>query len=55
MKKEPANLPAQVESLISNLLNKENSLHVRNNYRLSLDTIRYEIEKAIAKFDKENR
>jgi len=47
------NLPVQVETLISNLLDKNQSILIRNNYRNSLDIIRAEAEKAVAQYDKE--
>ena len=51
--KESLNLPVQVEALIRNLLNSKENIHIRNNYRQSLDAIRVEAEKAIRKFDNE--
>lgn len=51
--KELPTIPAQVDSLIKNLLDTKQSLHVRNNYRYSLENIMLVINKSIADFDKQ--
>lgn len=52
--KENLLLPIQVEYLIKNLLDTKQSMHIRNNYRYSLDNIRTAIDKSISDFDKQN-
>ena len=51
--KEKVILPAQIESLISNLQNPRNSDQIKSNYRNTLDLIRAEIERVITEYDKE--
>jgi len=46
-------LPFQVESLIKSLLDKNDNIHIRNNFRQRLDSIRDAIDKAIVKYDQE--
>ena len=47
------NVPFQLQYLIDGMLNKKDSVYIRNNYRIRLDAIRLEIDKAISKFDEE--
>ena len=47
----PAELPFQVEKLITDMLGKEDNIHIRNNYRNRLDVIRSVIDTSIKKFD----
>lgn len=47
------NVPFQVQQIIQSLLNPNDSVHLRGNYRLRLVTIRDEIDKAIRKYDNE--
>ena len=49
----PTGLPFQVTDLIQNMLNKEDSHHIRNNYRMRLDAIREACNISIKKFDEE--
>lgn len=49
--KENLNLPLQVENLIKNLQDKNQSQHIRNNYRQTLDGIALAIQKAIRQYD----
>ena len=51
--KENLSLPFQVESLIRNLLSKNESVYIRNNFRQTLDNTRVAIDKAIKQFDHE--
>jgi metal-responsive CopG/Arc/MetJ family transcriptional regulator len=46
-------VPFQIEHLINNLLNQKESVHIRQNYRQRLETIRDAIEKSVRKFDNE--
>jgi hypothetical protein len=46
-------LPFQVEHLINSLLNTKENVHLRQNYRIRLDSIRESIEKSIKKYDNE--
>jgi hypothetical protein len=46
-------VPFQIEHLINNLLNQKESVHIRQNYRQRLETIRDVIEKSVRKFDNE--
>jgi hypothetical protein len=46
-------VPFQIEHLINNLLNQKESVHIRQNYRQRLETIRDTIEKSVRKFDNE--
>lgn len=47
------NVPFQVQQIIQSLLNTNDSVHLRGNYRLRLITIKDEIEKAIRRYDHE--
>jgi hypothetical protein len=49
----PAGVPFQVLDLIQNMLNKQDSHHIRNNYRMRLDAIREACNISIRKFDSE--
>ena len=49
----PAGLPFQVTDLIQNMLNKQDSRNIRQNYRMRLDAIREACEVSIKKFDSE--
>lgn len=53
MKDETYNLPFQVESLIQNMMNKQERSHVRENYRARLKSIRDIIDDSIRKYDTE--
>ena len=46
-------VPFQIEHLINSLLNKNESVYIRQNYRQRLETIRETIEKSVKKFDNE--
>lgn len=46
-------VPFQIEHLINSLLNKNENVYIRQNYRQRLDTIREAIDKSIKKFDNE--
>ena len=47
------NVPYQIQQIIQGLLNSRDSVHLRGNYRMRLDVIREEINKAILKYDQE--
>lgn len=49
----PVGIPFQVADLIQNMLNKDDSHHIRGNYRMRLDAIREAINTSIKKFDAE--
>lgn len=51
--KIPIQIPHQVEKLISDMLNKNDNVHLRGNFRLRLDAIRGVIDKAIRDYDNE--
>ena len=54
MKEElPVGIPFQVTDLIQNMLNKQDSRNIRNNYRMRLDAIRQACDISIKKFDNE--
>lgn len=46
-------LPFQVESLIKQMLDKNENLYVRGNFRTRLDSIRNAINQSIKKYDNE--
>jgi hypothetical protein len=46
-------VPFQIEHLINNLLNKNENVHLRQNYRQRLVTIKDSIDNAIKKYDNE--
>jgi hypothetical protein len=46
-------VPYQLECIIQGMLNSRDNIYVRGNYRMRLDTIRREIDKAIKKYDDE--
>jgi hypothetical protein len=46
-------IPFQVMHLIDQMLNKQDNVHVRANYRQRLDSIRKTIDQSIKKYDNE--
>ena len=46
-------VPFQIEHLINSLLNKNENVHIRGNYRQRLVNINEAIDKAIKKYDNE--
>ena len=52
-KKMNNEVPFQIEHLINSLLNKNENVHIRGNYRARLETIKETIDKAIKKYDNE--
>jgi hypothetical protein len=46
-------VPFQVEHIINSLLNKKESVHLRQNYRQRLVTIKEELDKAVKMYDNE--
>jgi len=53
MKDESYNIPFQVESLIQNMLDAKERPHIRENYRMRLESIRDSINKSIYKYENE--
>lgn len=47
-------IPFQIEHLIKSLLNKDDNVYVRANFRARLDSIRGVIDKSIKAYDSEN-
>jgi hypothetical protein len=50
---EKFDIPFQVQTLISTLLDKKERVHIRGNYRQRLDAIRQACDKAILNYDTE--
>lgn len=50
MRDESHNIPFQVESLIQNMLDKSERQHVRENYRVRLESIRDAIDSSLRKY-----
>ena len=46
-------VPFQVQTLITNLNDKKERVHVRGNYRMRLESIKRACEKAISDYDME--
>lgn len=46
-------VPFQVQSIIDNMLNQKDNVHLRGNYRFRLESIRSAIDTAIKKYDNE--
>jgi metal-responsive CopG/Arc/MetJ family transcriptional regulator len=46
-------VPFQIEHLISSLLNQKENVHIRQNYRNRLETIKDAIDKSLKKYDNE--
>lgn len=46
-------VPFQIENLINNLLNQKENVHIRQNYRNRLVTIKETIDKSLKKYDNE--
>lgn len=44
------NIPFQVENLIQNMMNKSEREHVRENYRMRLESIRDAIDASLKKY-----
>ena len=47
-------IPFQVQSIIDNMLNQKDNVHLRGNYRFRLESIRAAIDTAIRKYDNES-
>ena len=47
------NLPVQVESMIESLLNRQENLHIRTNYKNRLIDIKHAIDEAVRRYDLE--
>ena len=47
------NLPVQIESMIKSLLNKQENIYIRANYRSRLVDIKTSVDEALRKFDTE--
>ena len=50
MRDESHNIPFQVETLIQNMLDKNERQHVRENYRARLESIRDAIDSSLRKY-----
>lgn len=46
-------VPFQIENLINSLLNKNENVYIRQNYRQRLVTIQEALDKALKKYDNE--
>ena len=46
-------VPFQIEHLINSLLNQKENVHIRQNYRNRLVTIKEAIDKSLKKYDNE--
>ena len=46
-------VPFQIENLINSLLNKNENIYIRQNYRVRLETIKEAIDKSLKKYDNE--
>lgn len=51
--KPPVDLPFQIQNLIQQMLNKNDDVYIRINYKNRLDQIQEEIASAIKKYDNE--
>jgi hypothetical protein len=54
MKDESHNIPFQVQSLIDSMMNKTERQHVRDNYRVRLESIRDTIDASLRKYKTED-
>lgn len=50
MNDESHNVPFQVQSLIENMMNKQEKSHIRDNYRMRLESIRDSIDASLRKY-----
>lgn len=50
MNDEPHNIPFQVQNLIENMMNKQERPHIRENYRMRLESIRDSIDASLRKY-----
>jgi hypothetical protein len=50
MKDESHNIPFQVQSLIDSMMNKTERSHIRDNYRVRLESIRDAIDTSLRKY-----
>lgn len=50
MKDESHNIPFQVQNLIDSMMNKQERSHIRENYRIRLESIRDAIEINLRKY-----
>lgn len=54
MKDESHNIPFQVQSLIDSMMNKQERSHIRDNYRVRLESIRDAIDASLRKYKNED-
>ena len=54
MKDESHNIPFQVQSLIDSMMNKQEKSHIRDNYRVRLESIRDSIDASLKKYKNED-
>jgi hypothetical protein len=50
MNDESHNIPFQVQSLIDNMMDKKEKSHIRDNYRMRLESIRDSIDASLRKY-----
>lgn len=53
MSTKNVNMPFQIQTIIDSMLNKSDNVHLRGNYRVRLETIKGEIDKALKLYDQE--
>lgn len=54
MKDESHNIPFQVQNLIDSMMNKQEKSHIRDNYRMRLESIRDSIDSSLKKYKNED-
>jgi hypothetical protein len=54
MKDESYNVPFQVQNLIDSMMNKNERSHIRDNYRVRLESIRDAIDNSLKKYKNED-
>lgn len=54
MKDESHNIPFQVQNLIDSMMNKSERQHIRDNYRMRLESIRDSIDTSLRKYKNED-
>ena len=50
MNDESHNIPFQVQNLIDQMMNKQEKSHIRDNYRMRLESIRESIDTSLRKY-----
>lgn len=54
MNDESHNIPFQVQNLIDSMMNKNERQHIRDNYRMRLESIRDSIDASLRKYKNED-